>query len=216
MILQLENLYYRYHKKAPYILNGVSYTFDAGRLYAIMGGSGSGKTTLISLIAALDKPTDGKIYYNGTDIAAFDADDYRAHHVSIIFQSYNLLYNYTALDNVATILYLGGYTGNHMAKAAELLSQVGISAEKHRYAAQNLSGGEQQRVAIARAVASQSDIILADEPTGNLDKPNQENIMGILKKLAREDGKCVIVVTHAQSVAEAADDVLYIADGKLT
>ncbi len=216
MILQLEDMYYRYHKKAPYILNGISYTFEKGRLYAIMGGSGSGKTTLISIIAALDKPTAGKIYYDGTDIATFDGDAYRAHNVSIIFQSYNLLYNYTALDNVTTVLHISGYKGNLPEKAAELLSQVGIPVEKHRYVAQNLSGGEQQRVAIARAVASRSDIILADEPKGNLDKTNQENIMGILQKLAREDGKCVIIVTHAQSVADVADDILYIADGKLT
>lgn len=215
MILKLEDIYYRYNKKSPYILNGISYEFDKGKLYAIMGGSGSGKTTLISVIAALDKPTSGKIYYNGTDISDFDSDEYRAKKVSIIFQNYNLLNNYTAIDNITTILNISGYRGHYISRAAELLSEVGIPKEKHNYIVHNLSGGEQQRIAIARTVASNSEIILADEPTGNLDQTNQENIMSIFGSLTRKYNKCVIIVTHSKSVADSADYLLHISAGKI-
>lgn len=215
MILKLEDIYYRYNKKSPYILNGISYEFDKGNLYAVMGGSGSGKTTLISVIAALDKPTSGKIYYDGTDISTFHSDEYRAKKVSIIFQNYNLLNNYTAIDNIATILNISGYKGIYRSKAAELLNEVGIPEEKHNYIVHNLSGGEQQRIAIARTIASNSEIILADEPTGNLDKTNQENIMSIFGSLTRKYNKCVIIVTHSDSVADSADYLLHISAGKI-
>lgn len=215
MILKLEDIYYRYNKKSPYILNGISYEFDKGSLYAIMGGSGSGKTTLISVIAALDRPESGKIYYDGVDISTFDADEYRAKKVSIIFQNYNLLHTYTAIDNIATILNIAGYRGNYISKATELLNEVGIPEEKHNYLAHNLSGGEQQRVAIARTIASNAEIILADEPTGNLDQTNQENIMRIFGDLTRKYNKCVVIVTHSKSVADAADYLLHISAGKI-
>lgn len=215
MILRLENVFYRYRKNAPYILNGMSYEFEKGKLYAIMGGSGSGKTTLISIIANLDKPTSGKIYYDGIDISSISGDEYRANKVSIIFQQYNLLYNYTAIDNITTILNVSGYKGNHNQKAAELLQEVDISKEKRKYVIQNLSGGEQQRVAIARTVSSNSEIILADEPTGNLDKTNGENIMQIFKKLMLKYNKCVIIVTHSDFIANYADCVLNINGGKI-
>jgi len=215
MILKLENIFYRYKKNAPYILNDMSYEFEKGKLYAIMGGSGSGKTTLISIIAALDKPSSGKIYYDGTDISKISGDEYRAKKVSIIFQSYNLLYNYTAIDNIATILNVSGYKGNYLHRADELLSEVDIPKEKRGYVVQNLSGGEQQRVAIARAIASNSEIILADEPTGNLDKTNSENIMQIFKNLMEKYSKCVIIVTHSDFIAEYADCVLNIDNGKI-
>ena len=215
MILKLENLFYKYNKNAPYILNDISYEFDKGKLYAIMGGSGSGKTTLISIIANLDKPANGKIYFDGKDISKINGDDYRAKKVSIIFQSYNLLYNYTALDNIATILNISGYKGDYMKRADELLEEVGIPKEKRGYVVQNLSGGEQQRIAIARAIASNSEIILADEPTGNLDKTNGENVMQIFKNLMTKYNKCVIIVTHSDSVAEYADCVLNINGGKI-
>lgn len=216
MILKLENIYYRYSKNSPYILNGITYEFDKGNLYAIMGGSGSGKTTLISIIAALDKPEQGKIYYDGTDISTFNADEYRAKKVSIIFQNYNLLHTYTAIDNIATILNISGYQGNYTSRAIELLNEVGIPEEKHNYLAHNLSGGEQQRVAIARAIASNAEIILADEPTGNLDQSNQENIMAIFRNLISKYNKCVIIVTHSKTVAASADHLLLISSGRIT
>lgn len=215
MILKLENIYYRYNKNAPYILNGISYEFQKGNLYAIMGGSGSGKTTLISIIAALDKPECGKIYYDGVDISTFNKDEYRAKKVSIIFQSYNLLHTYTAIDNITTILNISGYRGNYTARATELLNEVGIPEEKHKHLAHNLSGGEQQRVAIARTIASNAEIILADEPTGNLDQTNQENIMTIFRNLTCQYNKCVIIVTHSKTVADAADHLLQISAGKI-
>jgi len=215
MILKLEEIFYKYKKNAPYILNGASYEFEKGKLYAIMGGSGSGKTTLISIIAALDKPTSGKIYYDGTDISKINGDVYRANKVSIIFQNYNLLYNYTAVDNITTILDVSGYKSDYTQRANELLEEVGIPEDKRKYIVQNLSGGEQQRVAIARAIASNSEIILADEPTGNLDKVNSENVMSIFKNLMLKYNKCVIIVTHSDSVANYADCVLNIKNGKI-
>lgn len=216
MILKLDNIYYRYNKNTPCILNGISYEFNKGNLYAIMGGSGSGKTTLISIIAALDKPEQGNIYYDGIDISTFDADEYRAKKVSIIFQNYNLLHTYTAIDNISTILNISGYRGNYTSRSVELLNEVGIPEEKHNYLAHNLSGGEQQRVAIARAIASNAEIILADEPTGNLDQSNQENIMAIFRDLTSKYNKCVIIVTHSKTVAASADHLLLISSGKIT
>ena len=215
MILKLEDIFYKYKKNAPYILNDVSYEFEKGKLYAIMGGSGSGKTTLISIIAALDKPTSGKIYYDNVDISKISGDEYRANKVSIIFQQYNLLYNYTAVDNIATILNVSGYKGDYMQRADELLEEVGIPKEKRKYVVQNLSGGEQQRIAIARAIASNSEVILADEPTGNLDKTNSENVMNIFKNLMLKYNKCVIIVTHSDFIADYADCVLNIFEGKI-
>ena len=215
MILKLDDIFYKYKRNAPYILNGASYEFEKGKLYAIMGGSGSGKTTLISIIAALDKPKSGKIYYDGVDISKINADEYRANKVSIIFQSYNLLYNHTAVDNITTILNISRYSGDYTKRADELLEEVGISAEKRGYVVQNLSGGEQQRVAIARTIASNSEVILADEPTDNLDKANGENVMSIFKNLISKYNKCVIIVTHSDTVAEYADCVLNINDGKI-
>ncbi len=215
MILKLDDIFYKYKRNAPYILNGMSYEFDKGNLYAIMGGSGSGKTTLISIIAALDKPTSGKIYLDGKDISSLCSDEYRAKKVSIIFQSYNLLYNYSAIDNIAMVLNISGYNGDYNKRADELLEEVGIPREKRKYVVQNLSGGEQQRVAIARSLASDPEIIIADEPTGNLDKENQTNIMEIFKDLAKKRGKCVIIVTHSDFVRQYADEVLYITDGKI-
>ena len=216
MILKLENVFYKYNKKMPYILNGVSYEFKKGNLYAVMGGSGSGKTTLISIMAGLDKPTSGKIYYSGTDISEFNDDEYRAKKVSIIFQNYNLLYNYTAIDNITTILNISGYKYSYIQRAKELLNEVDIPEEKHKYIVQNLSGGEQQRVAIARSIASNSEIIFADEPTGNLDKSNDENVMNIFKNMVSKYNKCVIIVTHSDSVAEYANYILYINNGKIS
>ena len=215
MILKLEEVFYKYNRNAPYILNGMSYEFEKGKLYAVMGGSGSGKTTLISIIAALDKPSSGKIYYDGIDISKINGDEYRAKKCSIIFQSYNLLYNYTAVDNITTILNVSGYKGDYNSRADELLAEVGIPSEKRGYVVQNLSGGEQQRVAIARSLAADSEVILADEPTGNLDKTNGENVMNIFKNAVDKYNKCIIIVTHSDFVAEYADCVVNIDNGSV-
>ena len=215
MILKLENVSYRYRKNGPEILDGVSCEFERGKLYAVMGESGSGKTTLISVIAKLDRATGGAILYGGADIAGMNGDEYRSRRVSVIFQSYNLLYNYTAADNVATVLDVSGYLGGYGPRAAELLAEVGIAEGKRGQVVQNLSGGEQQRVAVARALASGSEVILADEPTGNLDRGNSENVMQIFVGLARRHGKCVIIVTHSDFVAGYADHVLKLENGRI-
>ena len=215
MILKLENVSYRYKKKGPDILDGVTCGFEGGMLYAMTGESGSGKTTLISIMAKLDRPTGGTIWYDGKDISTMDGDEYRAKRVSVIFQSYNLLHSYTAIDNITTVLDVSGYRGGYGERAGELLDEVGIPKDKRRNAAHELSGGEQQRVAVARALAQGSEVILADEPTGNLDRPNGERVMGLFSDLARRRGKCVIVATHSDFVAGYADLVLRIESGKI-
>ena len=179
-----------------------------------MGVSGSGKTTFLSLLAGLDIPTEGKIEFDGNATSDIDRDNYRLNHVSVIYQNFNLFYHLTVLENAAYPLYV-----KKMPKAAaeelakEKLLKVGITESQFRRLPNMLSGGEQQRVAIARALACGSEIILADEPTGNLDSKNSRNIVEILKNLAHEENRCVIIVTHDPSVAEAADIVLKMEDG---
>ncbi len=214
MILKLDNLRYRYADNLPYIIDGVSYEFDKGKVYAVTGESGSGKTTLISIIARLDIPTEGNIFVSGKNIKDINEDFYRSKIVSVIFQSYNLLYNYSAAENILVMLKIIGYEGNRAQRASELLEKVGIPAEKRNYPVQNLSGGEQQRVAIARALSSESEIILADEPTGNLDETNVERVLGILISAAHQLNKCVIIVTHSHDAADRCDVRLRMVGGK--
>ena len=215
MILKLENIFYQYDKKLPYILNGISYEFEKGRLYAITGGSGSGKTTLISIIAALARPSSGRIVYDGTDATEIDEDRYRAKYVSTIFQSYNLLYNYTAIENIAMALHISGYTGDFAARADALLEEVGIPAPKRNYVVQNLSGGEQQRIAIARALAADSGVILADEPTGNLDPKTGDQVLRHLREVAERFGQTILLVTHDMEIAAMADRIIRIHGGEI-
>jgi putative ABC transport system ATP-binding protein len=215
MLLELRDITYKYTRKSPAVLNNISCSFERGLLYAVMGESGAGKTTLMSIIARLDKPNGGKIYYKGDDVAKMGANRYRANKVSVIFQNYNLLTNYTVLDNITTVLNLSGYKGNYAKRAEELLAEVNLAPEKYKRLAQHLSGGEQQRVAIARALASDAEIILADEPTGNLDKTNSENVMKLFVALKERHQKCVIIVTHSDYVASYADRVVNISDGRI-
>ncbi|MBQ4642914.1 MAG: ABC transporter ATP-binding protein, partial [Oscillospiraceae bacterium] len=195
-------------------VNGISYNFEPGRVYAVVGVSGSGKTTFLSLLAGLDIPTEGKIEFDGNATSDIDRDNYRLNHVSVIYQNFNLFYHLTVLENAAYPLYV-----KKMPKAAaeelakEKLLKVGITESQFKRLPNMLSGGEQQRVAIARALACGSEIILADEPTGNLDSKNSRNIVEILKNLAHEENRCVIIVTHDPSVAEEADIVLKMEDG---
>lgn len=209
-ILRLENVRYRYSKELPFILDGISCGFEAGKTYALVGESGSGKTTLISVTGALDRPSDGRIFYKGRDISKLDADSYRAKDVSIIFQSYNLLFNYDAIDNISMILDISKTAAmkDHRRRANELLDEVGIPQSRRAYPVQNLSGGERQRVTIARAIASGSDVILADEPTGNLDQENSARIMDIFLSLAHDNSKCVVIATHSGYVSGRCD-VIY-------
>lgn len=216
--LQVRDVEYTYQTKyqAVHALNGVSAEFRPGQMYAIIGSSGSGKTTLLSLLAGLDVPTGGSISWNGMSTAQLDRDDYRMEHVSVIYQGFNLFYHLTVLENTAYPLYMRKMPrvqANELAK--EKLLSVGLHETQFDRLPNMLSGGEQQRVAIARALAAGSEIILADEPTGNLDTENSRNIVTILWQLAHEENRCVIVVTHDPLVAESADVMLKIVDGKI-
>lgn len=218
-ILTAANVEYEYRNAYQTVraVAGVSQDFAPGRLYAIIGASGSGKTTFLSLLAGLDVPTGGSISYNGVSTAQLDRDNYRLEHVSVIYQNYNLFYHLTVLENAAYPLYLQKMPKREAdALAREKLLQVGLKEDQFRRLPNMLSGGEQQRVAIARALASGSEIILADEPTGNLDSENGRNIVEILQQLAHKEDRCVIIVTHDPTVADAADVVLNMTDGKLS
>ena len=197
-------------------VNGVSCDFQQGLVYALVGASGSGKTTFLSLLAGLDVPTSGTIELDGESTANMNRDSYRLNHVSVIYQNFNLFQHLTVLENAAYPLYVRKMPKKKADElAAEKLVQVGLKEDQFKRLPNMLSGGEQQRVAIARALASGSEIILADEPTGNLDSTNSQNIVEILRSLAHENDRCVIIVTHDPAVAEAADVVLKMKDGKL-
>ena len=190
---------------------------QAGKLSAIVGPSGSGKTTLLSIMAGMDSPTSGAVYVDDVDIATLNMDTYRRERIAMIFQAFQLFPLLTALENVCFSMEVQGVSrADAISRAAPLLRSVGISDDKHgRYPA-NLSGGEQQRVAIARALASGAKVVLADEPTGNLDLANTDAIMEILTALAHEQGYTVVVVTHNPEIAEQADSVFRMRDGVLT
>lgn len=203
--LQLKNISYFYNKELP-ILQNINISFERGKMYAILGKSGSGKTTLLSLLAGLDEPVDGVMLYEGNILKGKELDNYRAKHVSIIFQSYNLIDYLTAVENIEFI------TNKN---ARPILHELGILEEDMDRNVLQLSGGQQQRVAIGRALTSETDILLADEPTGNLDEKTAKEIAEILKNTAYRKKKCVIVVTHSSEVAKYADIVLNLEKGKL-
>ena len=203
-ILKLENLSFAYGKKQ--VLNNVNYTFETGKIYAIVGKSGAGKTTLLSVISGLAEPSDGTIYVDGQDLRKLDKYEYRSKNIGVIFQSFNLLTKLTAVENVELSMEIsGGKQADSKERAYTLLEQVGLDRDEADRRVLKLSGGQQQRVAIARALSYNPEIILADEPTGNLDEETQKEIMDILESLARQ-GKCVIIVTHSSYVAGRADE----------
>ncbi|OJU13145.1 MAG: ABC transporter [Clostridiales bacterium 43-6] len=207
-ILKLENMGYSYDGGRTKVLSGVNYEFEKGKLYAIVGKSGAGKTTLLSLLSGLTKPSEGKIWHEDKDISKIDRFKYRSRYVGVIFQSFNLLPNLTATENVVLSMDVAGYKESKKKETANsMLAKVDLDETKAKRRVLKLSGGEQQRVAIARALSYHPDIILADEPTGNLDVETQNEVMEIFKKLAYEEDKCVIIVTHSPSVAESADFV---------
>lgn len=215
--LKLENISYQYKNAARKVVNNVSCLFESGKLSAVVGPSGSGKTTLLSLMAGLDQPTTGKILLDGEDLTTMDLDQYRRERVSMVFQAFHLFPLLTCLENVCFPLELNGVSKKEAAgRAKELLASMGIEAEKHRRYPANLSGGEQQRVAIARALASGARVVLADEPTGNLDKANGEKVIDILAQLAHQQRYCVVVVTHNFDIAQRSDQVWQMSDGILT
>ena len=218
-ILEAKDLSYFYQdgEKRRMILQDTSVKFEKGQFYTILGESGSGKTTFLSLISALDAPTAGEILYNGEDIRHIGYDRFRRDDVSIIFQNYNLVPYLTGLENVLVAMSI---TDNEMPRdtteiAYNLLDYIGINKVKADRLVNQLSGGEQQRIAIARGLATNVDIILADEPTGNLDVGMEEEIVTIFKELASIHNKCVIVVTHSREIAEQSDQIFYLNQGEL-
>ena len=215
-VLKIEDLAYTYKSKYQTVkaLKGITYEFEQGKFYALIGRSGSGKTTLLSLLAALDLPTEGQVIYENKTTAEIDRDLYHRDTVAVIYQSYNLLPLLSVMENVTFPLELKKVPDAKKI-AEEKLCAVGLDETYFKRLPAMLSGGEQQRVAIARALASDAKIILADEPTGNLDTENSEIVIDLLQKLAHEDGYCVIVVTHDLSIADKADKVLRLKDGCL-
>ena len=215
--LILKNVSYRYkHGDRPAVSN-VSCTFEKGVLNAVVGPSGSGKTTLLSLMAGLDQPTDGQIYLDGENLAYMDLDQYRRERISMIFQAFQLFPLLTAIENVGFPMELNGVPKAEAVRRAKAqLLSVGIKETLHDRFPANLSGGEQQRVAIARTLGSGAKVLLADEPTGNLDTANGQIVIDILSRLAHEEGYCVVVVSHDLAIAAAAVRVWRMTDGVLS
>ena len=205
-VLALEKVNYAYDKMARKLLENVTLEFEEGKFYAILGGSGAGKSTLLGLLAGLDVPTSGKILCNGKDISEEGLPKHRKRNVSLVFQNYNLIDYLTPLENLRLV--------NHRADAG-VLEKMGLEKEEINRNVMKLSGGQQQRVAIGRALVSDAPVILADEPTGNLDEDTASDIIDILRTAAHDEKKCVIVVTHSKQVAKAADVVLRLRNRKL-
>ena len=217
-IIEAEKVGYIYQSKyqKTKALNEVSCSFEQGRVYAITGKSGSGKSTFLSLLAGLDVPTEGTLYIDGKDIREIDRDAYRMNSASVIYQAFHLFPLLTVLENVMFPMQLQHVSGKEAKeRAQEYLGKVGLPESLYGKMPNMISGGEQQRVAIARAMASGGQILLADEPTGNLDSQNEKVIVDLLCKLAHEENYAVIVVTHNEKVAEAADVVYGMMDGVL-
>ena len=203
-VLSLQNISFSYGKTP--VLKDISYEFEKGKMYCIIGKSGAGKTTLLSLLSGLAAPNAGEIIYDGKNVAKIDKYTFRSRYIGVVFQSFNLITKYTALENVVLSMDVSGAKiKNKKQKARELLESVGLDEDEANRRVLKLSGGQQQRVAIARALSYNPDIILADEPTGNLDKDTQRDIMDIFRNLANQ-GKCVILVSHSPDVASMCDE----------
>ena len=203
-ILSLQSICFSYGRTP--VLQDITYEFEKGKMYCVIGKSGAGKTTLLSLLSGLAKPTLGNIIYDGNDIAKIDKYRFRSKYIGVVFQSFNLITKYTALENVILSMDVANYkTRSKRTRALELLNSVGLDEDEANRRVLKLSGGQQQRVAIARALSYDPDIILADEPTGNLDRDTQKEIMEIFRELANQ-GKCVILVSHSHDVALMCDE----------
>lgn len=203
-LLSLQNISFSYDKTP--VLKDISYEFEKGKMYCIIGKSGAGKTTLLSLLSGLATPTAGEIIYDGKSIAKIDKYTFRSKFIGVVFQSFNLITKYTALENVILSMDVSGARiKDKKQRALELLDSVGLDEDEANRRVLKLSGGQQQRVAIARALSYNPDIILADEPTGNLDRDTQKEIMDIFRELTNQ-GKCVILVSHSPDVAEMCDE----------
>lgn len=209
-ILSIKDVSYRYEdaKEDDYILKDINYDFELGKVYAIRGKSGSGKTTLLSLISGLETKYEGTIIYDDKDLKSIDLDKYRNTYIGIVFQSYNLLPHLTAIENITLSMDISRIKCNDKRKKAlDLMESVGLDETFANRRVLKLSGGEQQRIAIARSLSYNPEVIIADEPTGNLDKDTEDEILKIFKKLAHENNKCVIIVTHSKNVSDNVDVV---------
>lgn len=210
-VLEFKNVNYSYKDagKELIILDSVDFNFESGKFYTILGASGSGKTTALSLASALDSPKSGEILYEGKDIKKIGLTNYRNQYIGIVFQAYNLINYMTGIQNIVTAMEI---TKNEISdkkqKAYELIEKVGLKREEGERSVLNLSGGQQQRVAIARALSTNAKIILADEPTGNLDSKTSVDIIKLFQKLAHEDNKCIIMVTHSLEIASMSDVII--------
>lgn len=207
MILKTEQLGFWYQNNQP-LFQDINLAFEAGKIYAILGSSGSGKTTFLSLIAGLETPKEGTIYYQDQAIKQLGLQNYRRKGVSIVFQSYNLLPYLSALDNVLTAMAIcQSQQADHRSYALANLEKVGITEELAHKKVTQLSGGQQQRVAIVRALCCEHNLIVADEPTGNLDEKTSQEIVRLFQEIAHQQNKCIILVTHEREVAKACDVV---------
>lgn len=209
-ILKMDNVSYSYssyNSSKEKVLQDVNVEFENGIFYAVIGKSGAGKSTFLSLLAGLDTPTKGKILFENQDIAKTGYSHHRSKHISLVFQNYNLIDYLTPLENLKLV---------NKTASKDILLQLGLEEKQINRNVLKLSGGQQQRVAIARALVSEAPIILADEPTGNLDENTAMDIINILKSSAKERNKCVIVVTHSPQLASAADVVLELKDKNLS
>lgn len=216
-LLEMEKVTYYYTTKAGKvdILEQADYAFEAGRMYVIMGPSGVGKTTTLALLGALDSPVEGKILFGQNDIQKIGYEKYRSKNIGLIFQAYNLFNYLTARENVEVSMEIAGDKKNKKERAETLLERLGLKKEQFSRKPGQLSGGEQQRVAIARALAANADVLLADEPTGNLDADTAAEIGDIFAEVAHGMGKCVIIVTHSEKLAEKADEIVILENRKL-
>lgn len=219
-IISTKNVSYYYQDgdQRRYILKDTTVSFEKGKFYTILGQSGSGKTTFLSLISALDSPKEGEVLYEGQDIKKIGYEEFRRDKIGIIFQNYNLIPYLTAVENVQVSMSItdNEIPGDSKEISYNILDYIGIAKTKSDRQVTHLSGGEQQRVAIARALATNVDVILADEPTGNLDEGMEQEIVDIFKELAHKHGKCVIVVTHSNEIAQQSDEIFVLKKGNLS
>lgn len=206
-LLELQDVTYRYKNTAEAVLYQIKYNFEPGKFYSIIGESGAGKSTLLSLLAGLDSPVEGTILFQGEDIRNKGYFYHRMHHISLVFQNYNLIDYLSPLENIRLV---------NKKTSKDILLELGLDESQINRNVLQLSGGQQQRVAIARSLVSEAPVILADEPTGNLDPKTAGDIIDLLKSLAQKTGKCVIVVTHSKEVAQASDITLELKDKKLS
>lgn len=207
-ILKVENLKYRYQDAEidDFVLKNLNFSFELGKVYTIKGKSGSGKTTLLSLISGLEDGYQGNIFYDNKELQTIDLDTYRSKHIGMIFQSYNLLPHLTAAENIMLSMDISNLkVKDKKDKAIKLMKSVGLDENYADKKVLKLSGGEQQRIAIARSLSYNPKIIIADEPTGNLDKETEDEILNIFNDLAHNQNKCIIIVTHSKNVCESSD-----------